>query len=285
MMRRFVLRSVALVAAFVAGLAAAQLTSLFRATVNWKMAEGRAVVITPNAPSVLAAPRDEPDVEWEPPQSPPPVARILETGDFHHEEVRARTGERWLGLYVTDKGSFLADSVLTVAAVKDDVVDDVKSSRKTGKRVSVNRREQPVVLAKGASTLRPGPVSTVFNGRMSLTNAASLDLRLGPTSYGLSVATKNTEYSFAIDRNDAKLILSRDSENEQVLYDLGGTGQPIEGYWELLWAGDMDGDNKLDLYVQVGWHYNSTQRKLFLSSYARKGKLVSEVGELYTVGC
>lgn len=284
-MRKLVLRSVALLAAFVAGVAVAQLTGFFRAAVDWKMADVRAVVVAPDAPSVLAAWPEEPDVEWEPPQSPPQIARILETGDFHNEEVSARTGERWLGLYVTDKGSFLAESVLTVAAVRDDVVDDVKSSQKTGKRVSVNRREQPVVLVKGASTLRPGNVSTVFNGRMSLTNAASLDLRLGATSYGLSVATRDTEYSFAIDRNDAKLILNRDSENEQVLYDLGGTGQPIEGYWELLWAGDMDGDNKLDLYVQVGWHYNSTQRKLFLSSYARKGKLVREVGELYTVGC
>ena len=39
------------------------------------------------------------------------------------------------------------------------------------------------------------------------------------------------------------------------------------------------GDGKLDLYVQVGYHYNSTQRKLFLSSQAKKGKLVREVAD------
>jgi hypothetical protein len=138
---------------------------------------------------------------------------------------------------------------------------------------------------KGAGTLRPGPISTVFAGRMALTNATSPHLTLGAASYGFSVVTKDTEYSFSIHHNDAKLILNRNSENEQVLYDLGGTGQEVESYWELLWAGDMDGDNKLDLYVQVGWHYNSTHRKLFLSSYARKGKLVREVAEFSTSGC
>jgi hypothetical protein len=47
----------------------------------------------------------------------------------------------------------------------------------------------------------------------------------------------------------------------------------------------MDGDNKLDLYVQVSYHYNVSQRKLFLSSQAKRGGLVREVAELMTVGC
>ncbi len=283
-MRKPVLRIIALLIAFGIGVGAAQVLQVARLTAA-RGAAARFGFDLPDVLPALTAPPLELEAYWEPPQSPSLIARVVETGEFHGDEVNAHTGERWLGLYVTNKGSFLIDSALTVTTIKDVLVDDDKSTEKTGKRVSVNQRDKPILLVKGAGTLRPGPISTVFAGRMALTNATSTHLTLGAASYGLSVVTKDTKESFSIQHNDAKLILNRNSENEQVLYDLGGTGQEIEGYWELLWAGDMDGDNKLDLYVQVGWHYNSTQRKLFLSSYARKGKLVREVAELSTSGC
>jgi hypothetical protein len=210
---------------------------------------------------------------------------VLEVGEYHGDEVTARSGELWLGLYITNKGASLSDSILTVETVKDDVVDDYKTQAKTGKRVSVNLRPAPVLLVSGARTLRPGPVSTVFAGRLALGNATGIDLTLEGASYGLYVKTADTSYSSSINRNDAKLVLSQDQKKEQVIYDLGGTGGSAEAYWELLWAGDLDGDGQLDLYVQVGYHYNGSQRKLFLSSQAKKGKLVREVAELETWGC
>ena len=71
--------------------------------------------------------------------------------------------------------------------------------------------------------------------------------------------------------------------------DLPGTlgeGERTEtNEWKLLWAGDLDGDRKLDLYVQVSWHYNIVQHKLFLSSRAGAKRLVREVAEFNISGC
>ena len=72
-------------------------------------------------------------------------------------------------------------------------------------------------------------------------------------------------------------------ESGQVLYSLQDCGN--DPSWRLLWAGDLDRDGKLDLYVSVTQHYNVSERKLFLSSQADEGQLVKEVADFVTSGC
>jgi hypothetical protein len=48
---------------------------------------------------------------------------LVEIGDgFHGDDVKARNGEKWLGLYVSNRGAFLAESTLTVRRVIDPVI-------------------------------------------------------------------------------------------------------------------------------------------------------------------
>ncbi|HEX8495216.1 MAG TPA: hypothetical protein VF658_20565 [Pyrinomonadaceae bacterium] len=292
-LRKLLTRNAVALLAFVVGVAAVGAARIFRRVEAGKTAKVRVEMRVPEAPPVstpvhVAVPVPTPVEsleDWDPPESPPHSARVLETGEFHGDEVKARTGERWLGLYLTNKGSFLIDSILTVAIVKDEMVDSDDSHAKTGKRVSVNHQPIPILLVKGAKGLQPGPVSTVFNGTLHLPTTMAVEFPLGGSVYSLDVVTKDTSREPYISFSDAKLVLTKDDETKQVLYDLGGKGGPAEAYWQLLWAGDMDGDNKLDLYVQVSYHYNVSLKKLFLSSQAKKGKLVREVGEFHTVGC
>ena len=58
-----------------------------------------------------------------------------------------------------------------------------------------------------------------------------------------------------------------------------------EAQWVLLWAGDLDGDGRLDLYMNLSTHYNVSARRLFLSSAAASGALVREVAVFQTTGC
>jgi len=53
----------------------------------------------------------------------------------------------------------------------------------------------------------------------------------------------------------------------------------------LRWAGDLDGDGKLDLILAADHHYNLSTTRLFLSSRAKKGELVQEVAKFSTSGC
>jgi hypothetical protein len=217
-----------------------------------------------------------------------PTAQVglLETGSFHGEEVSALTGEKWLGLYISDNHSILLNSRLRVETVHDDIGDSPEE--KTGKEVSVELPLQPIFLVRRATMLREGPVNTVFAEKpdyeKTLEKVSPLSLKLAQTSYALKVVGADdgaqcSEHAFP---KGAQLVLAS-GDSTQVLYSLEDCGN--EPYWYLLWAGDLDSDGKLDLYVRVSYHYNVAQRKLFLSSQAAEGQLVKEVAEFVTSGC
>ena len=211
---------------------------------------------------------------------------MVETGGiFHGEEVSARTGESWLGLYVSKGGSSLLPSVVKVEPAEDPVGGGGPGN-KTGKIVRVNRKAVPVFLISGAHGLSPGRVLTSYVGETKLTDNSNVAVRLAGVEYGLSVSVARKSAIPGVTFDDAKLILSKGTLT-QVIYDLGGDGghEAETADWKLLWAGDLDGDRRLDLYVQLSGHYNIIEHKLFLSSRARPKQLVRELAEFSTSGC
>jgi hypothetical protein len=225
-------------------------------------------------------------------QTPHPIAaapkpllgvRLLETGGFHGAEVKARSGEKWWGLYVTDSGSELLESSIKIKLVSDPIVDDELSA--TGKEVSVDQPIKPLFLVKNMLGLKPGPVTTIFHIAplefYSLTEHPVTSLKLGVQTYQLKLVGRPPELDSILPR-DPKLLLT-DGVTTQVLYGL--EGEMGDADWSLHWAGDLDGDGKLDLYAALNPHYNVSARKLFLSSQAKPGQLVREVAEFVTTGC
>jgi hypothetical protein len=195
-------------------------------------------------------------------------------------------GEHWLGILITDVDhSFLISYRLTVNAVNDPLVDDNEQS--SGKKVSVDLPLEPLFLIRGVKNVSAGPVTTVFNegGSASiLAESSAITLKLGEASNVLKVAgsedtAKCPDQPFP---RNARLVLVS-GESGQVLYSLQDCGN--DPSWRLLWAGDLDRDGKLDLYVSVTQHYNVSERKLFLSSQAGEGQLVKEVADFVTSGC
>jgi hypothetical protein len=216
--------------------------------------------------------------------------RLLETGEFHGNEVNARSGEQWLGLYVTGKRSFLRPSTVRIQFVEDPVVD-LETDKWTGKKVSIsNRTDNPIFLVRGIDGLRQGDVITVEGmpdryREEGLKLEDVITLKLGETNYQLRLKGRQVPvpYSKSETRlHNARLVL-KVGESEQTLYSL--KDKPEDAIWTLIWAGDLDQDGKLDLYLDLSWHYNISQRTLFLSSHAEKGKLVKKVAEFVTSGC
>jgi hypothetical protein len=213
----------------------------------------------------------------------PPEARLLEVGQFHKEEVEAETGEQWLGLHISEDSSMLLNYELTVESVEDPVVDE--PGQKTGKKVAVDLPLQPIFLINSDWILNAGPVETVFEGNPErLERIAPVKLHLAGTSYQLKIAGPEDGekcWQDGLPKN-AKLVLAT-GNSSQVLYTLEECGS--DPTWALLWAGDLDKDGKLDLYVSVTQHYNISEKKLFLSSQADEGQLVQEIAEFVTSGC
>ncbi len=212
----------------------------------------------------------------------PPEASLLEVGEFHGEEVLAETGERWLGLHIADNDSTLLEYELTVDTVHDALIDD--EQQKTGKKVSVNLPLEPMFLVNSDWVLQSGPVETVFKGNNEwLQSVSPIKVKLAGSDYEIKIEGDEGEkcWKDGLPKN-ARLILSN-GKSVQVLYTLEECGS--DPGWFLHWAGDLDKDGKLDLYVTVTQHYNISERKLFLSSQADEGQLVAEVAEFVTSGC
>jgi hypothetical protein len=212
---------------------------------------------------------------------------LVETGEgFHGDEVKARNGEKWLGLYVTRRGAFLAESTLTVRRVIDPVIDE-DERKPTGKSVNVDRSEKPVFLVKNAVMLKQGQATTVYHGGLekahSFGSKSPVTLKLGGQTYQLKVVSPKRLLPEAegLLPADAKLTLTSGSST-QTLYSLNDKSESAG--WYLLWAGDLDGDGKLDLYLSLDG-YNFEERWLFLSSQAGPGQLVKGVAKFHLTGC
>ena len=212
----------------------------------------------------------------------PPEATLLEVGEFHGDEVSAETGEQWLGLHVSEKGSLLINHTITVESVHDPIIDE--GDQKTGKKVSIDLPIDPIFLVNSNWVLQSGPVKTVFDGDGEpLQSITPRTLKVDTAEYEIKIIGDEGEkcWTDGLPKN-AKLILTHGTSS-QVLYTLEECGN--DPGWSLIWAGDLDKDGKLDLYVTVNQHYNIVERKLFLSSQADEGQLVAEVAELVTTGC
>lgn len=209
--------------------------------------------------------------------------KLLTTGEFHGDEIQAKSGEFWLGLFKENTGAFLKPVKIKVTRVHDDIVDE-NPKEKTGKKVTVAYRSEPILLLKNADMLRRGKVITLFSQTDAdennlMLNGFAKDFNLNGTNYTLKVVSNNQANEYLDDTSKLVLVSGK---TEQVVYKSGGCN---DCGWSLYWVGDLDKDGKLDLFADINHHYNVTTRRLFLSSQAKEGKLVKEVAVFTTVGC
>lgn len=205
------------------------------------------------------------------------ASQLLEVGEFHGDEVRAKTGDGWLGLFLINGEYSLLPSAIKVESVRDDMVDGENGM--TGKKVSVNWNYEPIFLIKGIPLISR-PVPTIIGEKQYLYEQPTMRLELGKRNYELNVVPRKED--------DGKLagiavVLSSGKETQTLRFIPDATETPEN--MAVIWAGDLDGDGELDLYLDLSDHYNVSHRMLLLSSAAGKGKMLREVAEFRTTGC
>ena len=208
--------------------------------------------------------------------------QLLQVGAFHGDEVSAESGEVWLGLYSTPDGYALISSRITVETVYDPFVDN--AGEKTGKVVSAEGQTRPLFLIKGLEAPEKGSIKTLSDEGAILSPGKSLNLRLDDenesqlTVYGEGDIGPNGFTSL----ENYSLELSKGHLSQELLaYSSTNGAIPT-----LLWAGDLDGDNQLDLVLNATPHYAVISAPmLFLSSMAKDGNLIQKVAIFIATGC
>ncbi|MEP6900628.1 MAG: hypothetical protein ABJA66_02695 [Actinomycetota bacterium] len=215
-------------------------------------------------------------IDWQKEDESKLKIKLLETGEgFHGDQVSAKSGEIWLGLFKENNKYFLRSTKIKVRRSNDAVVDE--PGEKTGKDVIVNGQNQPIFLLKNADILKEGEIKTLFY------NPSDENLTNLENGFVANYQVNNNKYTLRVEggANSSKLILETEN-TKQILYSVDKMG---DATWSLTWVGDLDGDGKLDLYADLTDFYNFSEKRLFLSSQADKGKLIKQVANFWTNGC
>lgn len=219
--------------------------------------------------------------------------KLLETGQgFHGDEIEAKSGETWLGLFEKNGKSYLEFTKLTIRRVHDPVIDgyyEKDAAQKTGKSVLVSKKSEPVFLVKNAKMLSQGSITTLYrydddsenlDGEdTSIRNGFVKEFKIGEVNYTLRAKkgkNKNQEDILA-------LVLDSDGIS-QTIHSLKYFSED-DYLGSLYWAGDLDRDGKPDFYFSLYFHDNVEYKNLFLSSQANKRKLVKKVATFSITGC
>jgi hypothetical protein len=210
------------------------------------------------------------------------MVEILIPGEYHGEEIRAgaEKGE-WLALHADPRGQYRLSSARIGIERFFDPITDRDSTAPTGKRVMVLGLSDPVELLVAKSELmREARVDTVADPGKFTRNARTF--RFGGMGYEL-------EYEYSPDttsnRKDSswRLILSVHTDGREptrLLLDAGMSDTEAR----VIFVGDLDGDDRLDLLLSSGNDSGVEDFTLYLSRPAGD-RFLKAVGRLHTVAC
>lgn len=214
-------------------------------------------------------------------------------GTFHAGEAVARDGEPWLALRVEGNTAALVATRIDSRPVEDVVVD--APGERTGVEVGSIDGDGVLVFLRGGG-LRAGAVdrARVAAGDGTSPPALPIDIAFAGTRYRIENHC-DPEPARHVDGQAqfACSVLLRMGQTRQVLsrrlgyFEQGSDVMSFgdDGVQQLLFAGDLDRDGRLDLIFDTSDHYNKSRPTLFLSGQAANGEPLREVAHHESVGC
>ena len=216
------------------------------------------------------------------------LLNLTETGNnFRKDEVVAKSGEIWLGLF-EENGKFL----LRKTKLKIIPEDRPHYGWDDSVTVKFKDKSESVFLLKNAKSLDEGEITTLWKP-VSFEKSDEIDLKtrtldkdfkrefyLGERKYTLKVKQGIT------DENNKVSVLILESGQTSQIVTFNGFYEKGDNIGDILWVGDLDRDGKLDFYMShYSYEKGGFNSSLFLSSEAEKGKLVKEAAIFGTSGC
>jgi hypothetical protein len=212
---------------------------------------------------------------WDQSREPPckPQLAVLTTGTFSggsklptwpKEDAGSWNGDGWVGwTHWGDSVDLVQLKVTDLPRQAGDDFDEV--TVETVPRVDFAVRCLPSV--------RPGKLTVARHTGGAIVNEhldseqTRLVILLGARSYPLRLESTDKFHS------DMEVLLTHAGDT-QTLYSTDGFAD--EPFFDVVWAGDLDRDGKLDLLVNFSRKYSVHPYRLLLSSKASAGQLVGE---------
>jgi hypothetical protein len=177
----------------------------------------------------------------------------------------------WQALCASKEGAFVQPVDVTLRPFHDEMADH-KPEQQTGREVVVRGCAKPIVILRDVHGVAAGKVASA-----RVISAGKGDKRTARIRLGREVFDLRRERT---SDNVLKLVLEHAWSSETLLTwrDDGG---PTE--WKVRWAGDLDGDGRLDLLLEDDGE--STVLQLFVSGTRATDHSMGLVAETYWGGC
>ena len=213
-----------------------------------------------------------------------PEFKLLKTGFYHASDVSAHYGEEWIGLFYGHEYSELR----RVSVLRKEPSHTFPRNP-DGVIIEIDDEQDPILLINPQMAFEMGPVTTAFMGwRIAFWEPDTFVFNFNEYSYEFRVSMRKLsgpEHTSHIYNNYDYFV--------EVFEHLQGMSQRLfyyencckDKYPNLIWAGDIDRDNKLDFLYDRSGHNLRSDLRLCLSSFAEPGDLYKEVAQFkYSTG-
>ena len=147
------------------------------------------------------------------------------------------------------------------------------------KEVLTDQPTEPLFLVRGLEELQPGKVETMVPDEKSIYPGQRERFTSDRGDYYTLVAVGEAfeRRPFEVGIKTYKLMLWQTmrgwkSRRSQTLIESAAK----ESFPRVIWAGDLDRDGEIDLFIDTAPHYQIIERELFLSSVAKDEEIVGK---------
>ncbi|RKR11036.1 hypothetical protein C8C83_2732 [Flavobacterium sp. 90] len=213
--------------------------------------------------------------------------KIIRLETFHSDEIEENYNKKvWFGLFKNNNDYSLAETKVSFKRVNDPIIDET-DEEKTGWEVSAQAKDSCLILIEKLPYFIDGNISSVKIPE-SIYPDESFKFSYKNAEYTLfATGKKKKEQSDSdwIVVSNYKLYLKMVVDGKETTELLVAKKNFDDQMIRIIFAGDLDDDNKLDLIIDTASHYNVSSPTLYLSKPAEKGKAIKPVGVFVTVGC
>jgi len=215
------------------------------------------------------------------------TTKLLTEGFFHEDEVDAyELNKEWFCLFKKGKEIHLSKTKLLIERVNDPILDE-NENEKTAWKINTVIKDTSLILIETCPFLTERiilnydlPEYIYPNDTISF-NYLNKDYKLFATG-GKRKESENSEWYIVW---NYKLYLTSNINGIEQTELLVATSRFDDNMIRILFAGDIDGDEKLDLLIDTSNHYNATSPTLYLSKPAEEGHIIKPIATHTSVGC